>query len=349
MNYFLGMSWGHHGSPVVSTQKLTNRRFCRGGPLVFALALLLAGASTSLADTAAIGVTTATGAFDPVAGVPRIVTVSGVASAPERIYVKYRATDGPPCAPSAASDTGTVLSGFYAESVNGSFRLQDVITRDVPGGVLFCVWLSAGDAETLTLPLAQVIAFRSAASEISVTVSPTKPLRGQQATVKVTGSTEAAAAVFASVRAVRDAPCPADYEAQAPQSLIEGASVIGAFSFRVTTAQGNAGRYIVCVWLAHSATDLSSIASQQSVPFLVAAPRIRCVVPSIEGGLRPATVRQRIRKAHCGVGQTLRIHSRTIFKGFVVRLGRRSSTRLPAGTLIDFVISSGPRRPNVHR
>jgi len=73
--------------------------------------MLVAAAGTAAADSALISVTTASGGADPVAGIPRIVTVSGMASVPERIFVKYRAA-GAPCAPSSSSDPGVVLGGF---------------------------------------------------------------------------------------------------------------------------------------------------------------------------------------------------------------------------------------------
>src|SRR5690348_3839184 len=98
------------------------------GAAAVALLILIAFAGVARADSAAVGVTSTAGVSDPVAGLPRIVTVSGAASSPERIYVKERAAGGAPCAPSAAADEGIVLGAFYADPVEGSFSVQDVLT-----------------------------------------------------------------------------------------------------------------------------------------------------------------------------------------------------------------------------
>jgi hypothetical protein len=312
-----------------------------GRALATAVGLLLAGTGVACADSATIAVTTASGVSDAVAGVPRIVAVSGVASQPERIYVKYRASGGAPCASSAAGDAGAVLGGFYAESVEGSFGLQDVITWSTPGEVVFCTWLSSGNAATITAPIAQIVAFRRPAGSIGATVRPAQPLVGTPARVDVRGSTEAPAAVFASVRAADGSPCPATYAARSEESLVEQAPVDGAFALHLTTSQAKAGSYLVCLWLARSASDPSPLAGPQSLTFVVAAPP--CIVPRVGRDRRPATVRRRLRGAHCGIGRSLRIHSRVVRKGAVVRLGRRPRSRLPANTPIGLVISSGPR------
>jgi hypothetical protein len=265
------------------------------------MAVLLLGASAALADTATISVTTTAGAADPVAGVPGIVTVSGVASAPARIYVKYRATGGAPCASSSAGDAGTVLGGFYAERVNGAFSLQDVVAWPVPGGVLFCTWLSTGDAETITAPIAQLIAFRAPQGTVAAAVRPARPRPGGQVAIAVTGSAEAPAAVYATVRRAGGAPCARSYAGEPARSLLDGALVDGRFSLALTTTQSKPGGYLVCLWVARSASDPSPIAGPAPVTFTVRAPR--CVVPRLGAHRRRAAVRRRIRRAHCRLGR----------------------------------------------
>jgi hypothetical protein len=310
--------------------------------LVTAAMLLLAGAGAASADSATVSVTTTTGASDPVAGIPRIVTLSGVASAPARIYVKYRAIGGEPCASSSSSDGGSVLGGFYAERVDGPFSLQDVIAWDTPGDVMFCTWLSTGNADTVTPPIVQVVTFRRPTGSIGATVQPAKPLRGKQAKVDVSGSAELPAAVFASVRIVDGSPCAQTYAEAAGQSLVEGAQVDGAFSLHLTTRQARAGSYVICLWLARSAIDRSPLAGPQPVTFDVGAPPVHCVVPSVGTDRRPATVRRRIRRAHCAVGGSVRTSSRSVRKGAVVRLTRRPHARFDVDTPIGLIVSTGP-------
>jgi hypothetical protein len=304
--------------------------------------LLFAVIPDARADEATISVATDTGAVDPAAGVPRIVTVSGTASAPERIYVKYRAGGGAPCAPSSSSDPGAVLSSFYAEGVEGPFSLQDVIEWDTPGEVLFCTWLSSGDAETVTTPFAQLIAFRAPRGWIAATVRPAKSRPGKLVTVHVSGSSEVGAAVFAKVSSAGGAPCASTYRADPGRSLLDGAAANGSFAFELAATEGRAGRYRVCLWLARAAGDVSPLAGPRAVTFGVVAPPSRCVVPSVPANRRLATVRRRLRAAHCRVGRVVRAGSRTVARGAVIRLGRRSRARFAAGTPIDVVVSTGP-------
>jgi hypothetical protein len=308
--------------------------------------VLVAFAGVARADSAAVGVTSTTGVSDPVAGLPRIVTVSGVASSPERIYVKERAAGGAPCAPSAAADEGTALGAFYADPVEGSFSVQDVLTVDAPGGVLFCTWLSSGDAGTIATPFSQVVVFRAPRASVRVAVRPARPRPGEQVDLRVTGSTEVAATLYAKVQAGGAARCATTYAAQPGQSLAEGTAVDGAFSLALSTTPTHAGAYRACVWIARSEADPAPLAGPSLVAFDVARPR--CVVPSLGHDRRPAAVRRRIRAAHCKVGRTLRVPSRRVRDGTVIRLGRRPRTRLAGGTPIDLVVSSGPA-PRHHR
>jgi hypothetical protein len=316
--------------------------------LAAVVVLLLVGASAAIADSAAISVTTTTGVSDPVASVPRVVTASGVASEPERIYVKYRTANGAPCAPSSSGDSGTVLGSLYAESVDGAFSLQDVLDWGTPGDVMFCIWLSTGNAETITTPITQLIAFRAPRGSISATVAPTMVLQGREATIKVTGSTEAPAALYARVRVAGRSPCAPTFGADTGRSLLEGAQVDGMFSLDMTTTQAKAGRYLLCLWVARSPVDPAPITGPQATTFRVAAPPVRCIVPSVGSDRRPVAVRRRLRAAHCSIGRTRHMHSRTVRKGAVIRLGRVHRTRLAAYTPIDLVVSSGPQH-RLHR
>jgi hypothetical protein len=322
------------------TRTRTRRRRA-GRALVLAVALVLAGAGSARADGATVAVTAPSGAPDAVAGLARVVTVAGAVSAPARIFVRYRAAGGAPCAPSAAADAGTPLDGFYGEAVAGAFSLQDAIAWPLPGAVLFCTWLAGGDAGTPAPPIAQQVAFRAPVGSIAATLRPARPQRGHTATVTLTGTSEIPAQVLAKVRPSGPA-CAGTSAADPGAALAGGIAAAGAFSLRLKLSEPAAGRYAICLWLARSATDAAPIAGPRTVTFEVAPPP--CVVPGVGSDRRPAVVRRRIRAAHCTVGRTRRAASATVRKGAVVRLGRRPRTRLAAGAHVDLVVSSGPAR-----
>src|ERR1039457_921107 len=197
-------------------------RSCALGSL-FALIAVLMWSGMALADSASISVTTTSGQSDPAAGVPRIFTLSGVASVPEHVYVKSRAPGGAPCAPTADSDTGSGIERYgdwgYGEEVNGDFSFQKVFTWEPPGTEVFCIWL-ASSGSTITTPITQTITFRAPNGTITATVNPITPTPGEKATITVTGSSEAPEKVFAKIRPSGGAPCAQTYDADSGSSLI---------------------------------------------------------------------------------------------------------------------------------
>jgi hypothetical protein len=321
--------------------------------IVMATSGLCAQAS---ADSATITVTNTAGESDPAAELPRVFTLSGTASVPEYAYVKYRGPGGAPCAPNAHEDSGSMLGAFWDGKVEGTFSLKTVMTWKEPGTFMFCIWLSPenneyGEREIVT-PITQVITFRSPRGTISATVNPLTPTPGQQATVTVTGSSEAPEKVFAKIRTAGGAPCAPTYEADTGSDLIEGQNVNGSFSDQATTTQSKAGTYLICLWLASSANDTSPIAGPQPETFTVASPPPPpppCVVPAFSSRMHLSTVEQRIRAAHCAVGRVIYVRSRHVRKGMVVHLGSRPGTHLASDARITIIVSSGNPRRHRHR
>jgi hypothetical protein len=247
---------------------------------LLAILAVLVCAGTALADSASISVTNTGGQSDPAAGVPRVFTISGIASIPEKVFVKYRSPGGAACAPSAESDSGSSLSQgqhegafdfAYDSSVNGEFNLQQVYNWAPSGTFVFCIWLASGES-TITTPITQTITFRSPTGTITATLNPTTPTPGQQATVTVTGSSESPAKVFAKIKTAGGGGCALTYEADSGENLIDNASVNGSFSTQATTVQSKAGQYLLCLWLAESTSDTSPIAGPQPVTFTVGSP-----------------------------------------------------------------------------
>jgi hypothetical protein len=333
---------------------LARRRVRRCLTLAIATgAALLSSSGLALADSASISVTATDGTSDPAAGVPRTYTLSGNVASPKRYYVKYRATGGAACATSAYADSGRTLDGDYGthwygdEMANGNFSNSRAFTWRTPGTYLFCIWLATSDSEVVT-PISQTITFRSPNGTISGTVNPVIPLPGQQATVTISGASEAPKRVYAKVRS-EGAPCAQTSYADTGTSVIRDQDVNGSFSIQATTTQQNPGNYVICLWLASSDTDTAPVAGPQPVPFTVAAPPPPpCMVPSIPPNTRLASATRKLKVGHCTLGAVTRRYSRTVGRGKVIKSIPIAGTELAAGAPVAIVVSKGRKNRRRH-
>lgn len=257
----------------------------------------LTGAAPALADSATMSVTDTAGQPDPAAGVSRIFTVSGTSSVPKRLFVKYRAPGGAPCAPSAYEDTGSYGPFWDGDSVNGAFSFQLAHTWQTPGTFNFCFWL-ATNSETIATPFTQTITFRGPTGTITATLSPPVPTIAQSVSFAVTGASETPARVYAKIRPGGGAGCAPTAYGDSGSDLIDGERVDGAFSLPATSSFATPGEYLLCLWLARSSDDPSPIAGPQPQPFTVAAPppvsRISSATTIRRTGSRPARYSGRV-------------------------------------------------------
>lgn len=238
-----------------------------------AVSALLAAAASAMADQAAISVTNATGQADAVAYIPRVFTVSGIATGSKYLYVKHRAAGGAPCAPSAFTDPGTwVDPAFYGQLVSGPFSLQRILTWRTPGLWMLCVWLAANETE-LTTPMSQTIAVRAPAGAIAASVSPNPPHAGDVTQITVAGSSEAPRQVFAKLRRADGGSCGPTFDSDPGGGMIGGWSVDGAFSIKANLNDPRAGDYLICMWLAGGSDDGAPVVGPQAQVFTVAPPR----------------------------------------------------------------------------
>ena len=246
--------------------------------------VVLTAASAAMADSAQLTITDTGGHSDPVAGVPRVFTVSGTAAVSEYLFMKQRPAGGAPCGPSANTDPGSTLTGFYddfwSKPVTGAFSLPVARTWNTPGTFLFCIWLASSNTAVST-PISQVITFRSPTGTISATVNPVIPRPGQDAQVTVTGASEAPEYVYAKVRAAGGAPCAPTFQSDSGDSVINSAAVNGAFSQQATVNEDTPGSYVLCLWLASSSEDTAPIAGPQAVPFSVVQPPAKVKAASV--------------------------------------------------------------------
>jgi hypothetical protein len=307
----------------------------------------LAAPSVAQADTASVSFTDAAGNSDPVAGVGRTFTVSGNSGTPKRLWIRYRAVGGAPCAPSASSDSGSddfdgfsYSDQFNGTDVNGNFTLKKTGSWNSPGEVLFCMWLATSSSTAVT-PISQTVSFRSPTGTISGTVDPTAPSQGQTTTLNITGASEAPKSVFATVKSDGGAGCAATYSADAGEGVMSNDAVNGSFSLSTTFTAGAPGAYVVCLWLAASSTDASPVAGPQPVSFTVPAPPPACVVPSVPYNIGLNAMRNALTAANCTPGSIKRVRSRTVRKGRVVRLSRKPGTVLRNGAVVNLTLSRG--------
>jgi hypothetical protein len=327
-----------------------------GRVLLVLLLATLACAATARADTATLSFTDAAGQSDPVAHVGRTMTLTGNTAVGKRVYLRWRAPGGAPCAPSASSDSGTASPNGYWDgptindaSVNGNFEFKKTGQWGTAGTFQFCIWLADGES-TSTTPITQIITFRAAAGTVSATVNPIGVQTGQAATVTVAGSSESATNLYAKVRAAGGAPCAASPGADSGSSLIDDRDVNGAFSVQATTTQSTAGTYLVCVWLADSSSS-TPIAGPQPATFTVAAPPPPCVVPQLAAGTALPDVVSSLAAAHCVVGKKRYTPSRTYPRGTLVKVSPVAGTSLAPQGAVDVTLSTGRpcRVPNAPR
>lgn len=316
--------------------------------------LTLALCGSALADSATLSITNTAGESDPAAGLPRIFTLSGTTEVSEHAFVKYRAVGGEPCAPNASEDPGNVLGGdsgdFYGIGVEGIFADRSVMTWNMPGTFMFCIWLapevgSEGSAEqAIVVPITQTITFRSPHGTISAIASPLHPEPGQQTTITVTGASEAPENVYAKIRPAGGTTCAADFDGDPGESLIEEEPVSGDFAVRAKVSESKAGKYLICLWLAGSGEEVSAIAGPQPVVLEVGTQPTpaACIVPSALPGESLHAIENAIKAAHCSVGKVSHVGSTTVRGGEVIAFSSAPGTRLPVGTRIGIVVSAGP-------
>jgi len=315
------------------------------------LLALLAGAAPALADSATISVTNTQGQSDPAAELPRVFTVSGSTGLAEGIMIKYRELGGPPCAPTFDTDQGSTFENYGAfdgdpdtnTTASGPYSFAQADTwANGWGTYTFCTWI-ATSGDTIVTPITQNITFREPTGTITATVSPTTPQPGQNFTVTVSGNSEAAQRVYASIDPAGGAGCAPTYGSDTGSGIVDGQSVNGVFNVSTTTSEDDPGNYIVCLWLASSDSDTSPIAGPQPEPFTVAAPTPPpppCNVPS-PSHASLATVEASITAAHCTVGTVGSSRSYSVPAGNVIATSP-SSGQLASGAAINVTVSSGP-------
>jgi len=340
--------------PRCLTARVT--RFAAALSLLSALALVVAPAV--YADTASITVRDAAGNEDPVANVGRTLSLRGKASAPRRIFVRFRAPGGAACTPSASSDAGRALghdgsrfygsSGgdapYYGSSVNGDFDISRAGRwTEGAGTFMFCIWI-ADSSSTATTPITQTITFRASNGTVSSAVSPSTLQPTQLGTLTVTGTTEAPAEIYVKTRAAGGAPCASTFAADPGSEILDGRNVDGTFSQQTTISREEPGTYLVCTWLAESSSDTTPIAGPQPTTFQVAAPPPPpppCIVPALAPGTSVAEATGALTAANCTVGRRRYALSRSYARGTVIRLGSSSGTTLPNRAAVDLLISRG--------
>ncbi|MEA2220677.1 MAG: hypothetical protein QOJ35_3303 [Solirubrobacteraceae bacterium] len=319
----------------------------------FAIGMMLVvcafSATTASADTASVSFTDGAGRSDPAAELGRTWTLSGNSSAPHRVYLKARPTGGAPCAPSAASDSAYYQTqqwseaggdDFYGTSVNGNFTLKETGIWTTPGTFMFCIWIADTESQSVT-PIRQDVTFRRSTGVISGTVAPSPLPLGQEAAVTITGSSEAPKRVYASIRPAGGAPCATSSSSDSGRSLVDGASVNGAFSIVARTTPSAGGDYLICLWLADSSSDGEPVAGPQPFTFTVVAPPPPCVVPAIAAGTLLPNVIAGLTAANCGVGARRYSASSRYPRGSLIKIVQAAGTSLPNLAPVDILLSSG--------
>ncbi len=315
-------------------------------PLLVALATALGScilAATASADTATIAFTDANGVSDPVARAIRTVTISGTTSAPEHLYVKYRAAGGAPCASSWHDDPGglpfthSYTGDSFADPVSGDFSLRLTGPWPSVGAQLLCMWLASSPTQDVT-PIGQVVTFRAPTGTIAVNLTTPQIVLGEAITVTISGSSEAPATVDATLHGGVNFPCAASYRDDGGRTLVGNHAVHGAFSFSATTTDLFATDTMVCVWLTDPFGPFTPFAGPQQATF---STLVRCVVPEIPAGTPRVRVVAALMAEHCALGRVTLAPSTSQPRGTLIRLGTAASTPVEPPGLVDAVFSTG--------
>jgi len=236
------------------------------------------------------------------------------------------ANENPTAADSSVTFTKTGGSGSVA-GLGTSAASGAIATRTVTGQGAGPITISASAGGLTASTSFEIVPGAAAASTTTISAAPssvaadgssisTITVRAKDAsgnTLKSSGGPVTLSASAGTLSAVTDNN-DGTYAATLRSSSFPGQAVIGG------TIAGGA--------IAHPAT----------VTFLA-----QCVVPNVRG-LTLAAARAALRRAHCSSGTVKRVASRAVRAGRVISQQPGKGRRLPDGSTVKLVVSSGPRR-----
>lgn len=250
--------------------------------LFAAAACLLAIAPLARADTVDLRVIDAGGRVDPVQDIARTFEFNVASGSNSYLFVKFRPSGGPGCAPTAASDSGDELVS-YAKVAAGSQIVTKVETFDDDGPHIFCSWLGAG-TDSATLTSSQVVIFRRPSASIRFEGSPRTLGVDSPAKLLFSGRSEAPRQLLVKVRRTGGAGCAPTADSDSGEYLFYD-SVNGSFDFTRVVKYSEKGSYTVCTWIARNSSDTEPVISPKRFTFfvgtraVVTAPRPKVASP----------------------------------------------------------------------
>jgi len=195
---------------------------------------------------------------------------------------------------------------MFGRRVDGTFSLQDTLSRDDPGTYLLCTWLARSSTDTTPIAGPQPTTFQVAAPP------PPPP-------ACIVPSFTPGAPVAQVAGALTAANCSVGRRRYTLSRSYARGTVIRLGSSSGTTLPNRAG-----------------------VDMLISRGR-PCVVPRARPGLSLRRARSRIRSAGCRPGRVRRVRS-SRSRGTVVRFSPRAGSRLTPGTTVRIYLSRGRRR-----
>jgi hypothetical protein len=145
--------------------------------------------------------------------------------------------------------------------------------------------------------------------------------------------------------AINDAALLVSFSVQvsgsSPYTVVGSAPVVNGSATVGYTLPGAAAGHSVTIQAASSGAAYlpgSSSTEIVNVP-KPPPPPPPCVVPTIHHRETLAQMRSALRRGNCGLGPVRRSRSRRVARGYVIGLGPRSGSRLPAASLVQIVLS----------
>lgn len=309
-----------------------------------AAAVLVAGALGTVTATPAAGANSivSVDVGQPKAEIATTVTARTIVDQTGlALYLRYRPTGGPACAPTAATDPGTALSGFYGRSVSVGDTSGTAVNTFSAGTFQLCGWLSPTAASSAVVATStSTFTVASPVGAINAVAIPANIAPGSSFLVQVSGQSEVPRRLYTAYRPASEPACSASpsLEQPSPSSDSQGpsnqASVLGAFTQPIQLTITKPGRYRFCSWIASDRSDLAPLGVNES-QIIVVAPRPKITRAAVSGRRLSARINisgpGRLRVLLIGKGRTIVLTNRQVSSARTITLSYRRPNAVARG------------------
>jgi hypothetical protein len=192
-----------------------------------------------------------------------------------RLYLKYRATGGPPCAPTPSTDPALLSLGeIYGVTMPvGDITTTRTQTFAGAGTYQVCGWLvdRSQNPDLVVATTTGTFSVASPVGAITGVAAPTTIYPGRPFVVSVSGHAEVARRLYSAWRRIGGPSCATSPPLEPSSSLPDArgiareTDVLGAFSHPIRLTLERPGRYRFCSWIVKDSGDLSPLGVNETV------------------------------------------------------------------------------------